>query len=63
MNQPKIYDEGGSYYRFHRRMPDGSMPMRRYEVRPRHDVPDSPGWVWFLTGAVCGAILLALVVS
>ncbi len=25
-------------------------------------VPDSPGWAWFLTGAVCGLVLLALVV-
>ncbi len=38
------------YYRFQRQCPG---------YRP---VPDSPGWVWWLTGATLGAVLLALVV-
>jgi hypothetical protein len=38
------------YYRFPRQCPG---------YRP---VPDSPGWVWWLTGATLGAVLLALVV-
>lgn len=34
--------------------------MRRIDF---HDpVPDSPSWVWWLTGAVCGLIFLTLIV-
>lgn len=38
------------HYRFARR------------IEGYHPVPDSPSWVWWLTGAACGLILLALAV-
>jgi hypothetical protein len=43
-------DYNPAHYRFARRI-EGYRP-----------VPDSPGWVWWLTGATLGAVLLALVV-
>ncbi len=60
MNQSRIDNEGSDFYRTPR---TAGMSMRRFDVRPREEAPESSGWAWFVMGMACGALLIAAVLA
>ena len=50
-------------YGYFKRHMSPPMPVRPFRLRPHQEVPESPGWVWFVWGMVRGAAVLALVLA
>lgn len=48
------------HYRFPR---TSGLHMRDYTFRPAPEIPDTPGWVWFVWGLAIGAALIALALA
>ena len=57
---PEKFDESDSNnYRFLRSLPPGSLPFRKFTVRPRDEVTESSGWAWFGMGVLFGAWIIS----